>query len=70
MAQWLYRFGGIDVRIHDDDAFLWSCKNKHVDMARWLLAICPDITERLNVDFGFKWSCVNKQFDLFGWPIK
>lgn len=65
VCEWLYRFGNINLRINNDIIFLLACRNGFINIALFILQICPDIRNRLNNEFNFKWECVNKRFELY-----
>lgn len=42
IAQYLYSLNEINIRIHNDYAFRYSCKNRHSNIIKWLCTICDD----------------------------
>lgn len=47
-------------------AFRNSCRNKHIEVAKWLYSL-GEIDIHVMDDFAFKWSCKNNDIEMVKW---
>ena len=51
-------------------AFLISCEYGHLDVAKWLLKVKPDINISVNNECAFRYACVNGHLEVAKWLLK
>jgi hypothetical protein len=51
VVQWLWMIsnGTIDIHADDDWAFIWSCKNGHLEVAQWLWSISNQSMDKYKI---------------------
>jgi hypothetical protein len=56
-----------DIHFDEEYAFFKSCENDHLDVAKWLYEISPDIPMKLRDNYVFTVSCTNGHIETSKW---
>ena len=52
------------------NVFQWSCRNGHLEVAKWLVETFDDIDVHVDDEYVFRWSCYNGQLEVVKWLIE
>jgi len=70
-AQWLYNSENIDIHYENELAFRYSCLDRHLDLAKWLIEISKENGKIINIHVNneevFRKSCNNGDLEVAKW---
>jgi len=72
--KWILTLGEINIHENEEKAFITSCDNGHIEVAKLLIEISKERGEIINIhehdDEAFRWSCMHGYLEIAKWLIE